>query len=181
MSDKDILHDAFAPLGHAPTGPSYAHPQQDEIVRDAVALLKTIPEGQLLTLLIKDLNISIRVIIGKEPGFFVADENTINLITPKALTGVNPFETACNLGLAIKEIEINMVNIQRLKAEPQILNKKLIDIVIEMCKIVSEFQDVHNHLKLVDLIEKLGHGNVYRQYKAKASYQEMADLILKSN
>ncbi len=176
---SDTLHDAFAPLGQ--TGPNYIHPEADKIVRDAVTLLNEIPEGKMLTPLIKDLNLAIRVIVGKEPGFFVPDEKTITLILPKFITGVNSFETACNLGLAIKEIDINMVNIQRLNADPQILNKKLIDIVLEMCKIVSEFEDVHNHTKLVDLLTKLGHSDVYKLYKAKASYQEMADLILKSN
>ncbi|PZP54761.1 MAG: hypothetical protein DI586_08900 [Micavibrio aeruginosavorus] len=176
---SDTLHEAFGQMGQ--TGPNYIHPNADEIIRDAVTLLNEIPEGKILTPLIKDLNIAIRVIIGKEPGFFVPDEKTITLILPKILTAVNPFEIACNLGLAIKEIEINMFNIQRLKVDPQIFNKKLIDIVLEMCKIVSEFEDVHKHTKLVDLLIKLGHSDVYKLYKAKASYQEMANIIIKSN
>lgn len=176
---SDTLQDAFGPLGQTPSGPNYGHPQQDEIIRDAVALLGTIPEGKVLLPMIKEMDIAIRCIVGKQPGFVTPDQHTITLITPKALAGVNPFETACNLGLAIKEIQINLLQIQRLKQEPNLLNKKVIDIVLEMCKIVSEFQDVHNHLKLVDLIEKLGHGNVYKLYRSKADYKEMAELIVK--
>lgn len=177
---SDSLHDAFAPLGNAPTGPSYAHPQNDEIIRDAVALLETIPEGKILIPQIKENDITIRVIIGKEPGFFVPDGHTIMIVSPKHIAGVNPFEVACNLGMAVKEIQINLVNIQRLDSDFQIMRKKVIDIILEMCKIVSEFQDVHNHLKLVDLVEKLGHGNVYRRYRSKADYKELAEIIDKS-
>jgi len=177
---SDILHDAFGALGQTPTGPNYTHPQQDEIIRDAVALLEEIPEGKRLVEQIKNQDLSIRVMIGKIPGFFVPESSTVVLLMPKILAGINEYETACNLGLGIKEIELNLVNIQRLDADPFSLNKKLIDIVLEMCKIVSEFQDVKNHLKLVDLVEKLGHAEVYRMYRAKASYQEMADQILKT-
>lgn len=179
MSDT-TLHDAFAPLGQAQAGPSYAHPQQDEIIRDAVALLETIPEGKILVPMIKEMNLSIRVIIGKQPDFFVPDANSVVLIMPKAVATVNPFQIACSLGLGIKEIDLNLVNVQRLSNDKHTLYKKVIDIVLEMCKIVGEFQDVHNHLKLVDLLEKLGHSEVYKLYRSKADYKEMADQIVKT-
>lgn len=177
---SDSLHDSFGQVGHAPTGPSYAHPQQDEIIRDAVELLREIPEGQRLVDLIKEFDLTIRVIIGKEPGFFIPDANSVVLVSPKILAGVNSYETACNLGLGIKEIEMNVVNIQRLSSEPHLIYQKMIDIVLEMCKIVSEFEDVKNHMKLVDLIKKLGHSDVYRLYRSKASYKEMADQIVET-
>lgn len=176
MTDK--LHDAFDQISH--TGPSYAHPKQEEIIRDAAALLMTIPEGKRLHAQVKQLDITIRAIIGKEPGFFVPDANTVILVVPKAVPSIDPYEIACNLGLGIREIEISFVNIQRLTIEPHLIYQKTIDIIIEMCKIVSEFQDVHNVSKLIDLLEKLGHGSVYRLYRSQADYKEMADLIVKN-
>ena len=175
MTDK--LHDTFDQMSH--TGPSYAHPQQEEIIRDAAALLMTIPEGKRLHAQVKQLDITIRAIIGKEPGFFVPDANTVILVVPKAVSSIDPYEIACNLGLGIREIEINFVNIQRLNSDPHLVYQKTVDIIIEMCKIVSEFHDVHNISKLVDLVEKLGHGNVYRLLRSKADYKELADLVLK--
>ncbi len=177
---KEQLQESFSQSGQIPTGPSYAHPDQDEIIRDAVNTLGLIEEGRRLIPLIKERNLLIRVILGRIPNVTTPDGNTIILTMPKPYKAVDPDELACNLAIGIKEIEINAVNIQRLSHDPHLIAQKAVDIIIEMCRLVSEFHDVNKNVKLVALLEKLGHIEVYKLFRSKASYQEMADQAMKS-
>lgn len=184
--DKDTasiakdLHDTFAKKGDAAPPSAFRHPEADKIIRNAYDLLSEIPTGKELIPIAKARDARIDVAIGKEPNVFTHGDNRITLICPKNTAGVNEYEMACNLGIGLREVELNYNGNQLVSGNTQSFIYRTVDIVILMCKIVSDFYDVKGHSKLVDLMTKLGHHEVYGQYKSHASYEVMKETIIKS-
>lgn len=181
---SDILK-AFDTTGHLPTGPSYAHPLGEDIIRESSSLLSDIPEGMRLLKYAKDHDIKFNVATGKEPGYRYGDQHTLFLICPAQTKAVDLEEMACNLGLAIHEIELAATGHPRPNTQsgspdlPQITFNHLLDIIYEMCKMVVEFESAGKSGKLVDLVEKLGHGDIYRGIRSGKNKQELAEVLRK--
>ena len=148
------------------------------IIKSAYDLLSEIPAGQELIPLIKQYDIRIEVVVGREPNVFTQTDNRLTLVCPKIYGGVNMYEMACNLGIGIREIELNHNGNQLVSGNMNSFYDRTVDIVILMCRIVSEFHAVSGHTKLIDLMTQLGHHEVYGQYKSHASYETMKQTII---
>ncbi len=175
-SDKD-LHGTFERKGSQTTSP-FKHPDEIAIIKSAYDLLAEIPAGKELLPLIKDHDIRIEVVIGREPNVFSHPDNRVTLVCPKLWGGVNPYEMACNLGIGLREIELNYNGNQLVTGDISSFYRRTVDIVILMCKIVSEFESLKGHTKLVDLMKTLGHHEVYGLYKSNASNEVMKEKII---
>jgi hypothetical protein len=181
---SDMLK-AFGTTGSAQTGPTYKHPLEEEIIREASSLLMQIPEGKRLLKYAKDHDIHFHAVSGREPGFRYGDGHNLFLLCPANTKAVDLDEMACNLGLAIREIEQPSVGIPRpipgaagIDLESATFNHML-DIIIEMCKITDEFVALNGSTKLVDLIEKLGHAELHRGIRSGLPHQELAEILSK--
>lgn len=183
MSD---MQKAFGTTGQAPSGPNYGHPLTEAIVSECSALLMQIPEGKRLLKFAKDNDLNFKVITGREPSFLPHEGKNIYLVCPANTKAVDLDEMACNMGIAIREAEQPTIGIPRptpgtpgIDLEKATFNHML-DIIVEMCKITSEFVDVKKSTKLVDLLEKLGHSELYRGIRSGKSYQELAEILKKT-
>lgn len=165
--------------------PSYAHPQAAAILEECESLLSGIAEGQRLLAFAREKNIAIRVIAGKIPDYMVTDDQTLLLLCPMDTKAVDLEEMACTLGLGIRTMEQPYIGIPKplmnnTSDQSYALRRHFLDITIEMCKIVSEIYDLNKNTKIVDLVEKLGHRELYEAYRSGKSAQEMADIYFKS-
>ncbi len=180
---SDILK-AFDTTGHLPTGPSYAHPLSEDIIRESSSLLSDIPEGMRLLKFAKDNDIKLNVVTGKEPGFAYSNNQNVYLTCPANTKAVDLEEMACNLGMALYDIERTVNGAARpaygAPEQDAILFNYHLDIIMEMCKIVSEFEDSGKSGKLVDLVEKLGHLDIYRGIRSGKNKQELAEVLRKT-
>ena len=177
---------AFETTGQIPTGPTYTHPLSEDIIRECSSLLMEIPEGRRLLKFARDNDIKFNAITGREPGYQYGDAHNVFVICPANTKAVNLDEMACNLGMAIREIEQQSEGISRpvygsMAADQQRVSfNHFLDIIYTMCKIVSEFVDVRKDTKLVDLVEKLGHGSIYRGIRSGKNKQELAEVFADS-
>lgn len=182
---SDMLK-AFGTTGATPTGPGYAHPLTEDIIRESSALLMEIPEGRRLLGYAKDNDITFGALTGKQPSYHVTDSHHLYLVCPANTKAVDLEEMACNLGIGIREIEQPAIGIARaapgtpgLDLERATFNHML-DIIIEMCKIADEFVAVKGSTKLVDRIEKLGHSELHRGIRSGLPHQELANILNKT-
>jgi len=58
---------------------------------------------------------------------------------------------------------------------------KSVDITKHMCIIASEFHDTHDDKKPLDKVIELGHGDVYKAYINKVSYEEFVDIFVEKD
>ncbi len=160
----------------------YTHPQAEAILAECHDLLGKIPEGRRLLELAQNKNYHISVITGPKPDYIFTSPTSTQLVCPLNTKAVDLPEMAVCMGLAIRDLEQPSVGIPRAVPAihgqnlPQVLFKQLLDISIEMCKIVGEFYDVDNNTKLVDLLDKLGHGNLYRGFRSGKSQEELTKI-----
>lgn len=182
---SDMLK-AFGTTGSTPTGPGYAHPMTEDIIREASSLLMEIPEGRRLLEYAKKNDITFGAITGRQPSYQVTDSHHLFLICPANTKAVDLEEMACNLGIGIREIEQPSVGISRAVTGipgqdlERITFNHMLDIIIEMCKIADEFVAVKGSTKLVDRIEKLGHSELHRGIRSGLPHQELANILNKT-
>lgn len=182
---SDMLK-AFGTTGATPTGPTYKHPLEEEIIRESSSLLMKIPEGKRLLKYAKDNDIHFHAVSGREPNFRRGDAHNVYLICPANTKAVDLEEMACNLGLGIRDIEQPSLGMPwaipgttGVDLEKATFNHFL-DIIIEMCKITDEFVALNGSTKLVDLIDKLGHAELHRGIRSGLPHQELAEILRKT-
>jgi hypothetical protein len=179
------LQGTFGTKSEAGSRTQLTHPDDIRIIETAKNLLANTVTGMSLLQLMNAYSIPVKVIKGREPNFSVPDDKTVVLICPEK-TPADLHEMAVNLGLGIRSVEHGMVGFKmpaqaRGTQEAQnVLFSKTLDIVMTMCKLVSEFVDRGEATNLVELIEKLGHGDIYRANRSGASFQEMEALLKKA-
>ncbi len=180
---SDMLK-AFGTTGQpTPAGADFKHPMEEDIVRECSALLMGIPEGKRLLAYAREHDINFHVMTGKEPNFRMADSKNLFLLCPANTRAVDLEEMACNMAIGIRNIEQPSIGIPRptpgipgVDLEKATFNHML-DIIIEMCKIALEFETVNKSTKLIDLVEKLGHGDINRAIRSGKSQEELAKIL----
>lgn len=175
---NDVSKD-FGSSGAVPQASSYGHPLTQQILEETRELLSKIPEGRRLLEVAKDNNYKIEVISGKEPDFRYGSEDTAFLICPMNTKAVDLEAMACNLGLAIYELEQPSLGIPRGSYDPamrHILFNQMLDITIKMCQIVGEFEDLGKGSKLIDLLGRLGHSQLYKGFRSGQSKEELTKI-----
>ena len=175
-TDKD-LHGTFERKGAQTTSP-FKHPDETAIIKTAYDLLAEIPAGKDLIPVIKAHDARIEVVIGREPDVFTHGDNRITLTCPKIYGGVNPYIMASNLGIGLREVELNYNGNQLVIGNMPSFYKRASDVVILMCRIAHEFSEVKGHTKLVDKLTQLGYSSIYGLYKSHASYDVMKEKII---
>lgn len=181
---NDVLKD-FGSSGAAQAVNPLTHPMADAILKECTRLLeeKTV-EGKRLIEFSRQYSIRITVITGREPSFFTVDKDSTTLVCPATTKAVDLDVMACNLGMALKECEVayngvplNTLNLP--KDEKDWANyRKTLDVLIAMCKIVSELSIANNNTKLIDLVKKLGHYKLYQGVLSGQNDEELGKILI---
>lgn len=164
----------------------YQHPQAQVILDECQGMLDKLPEGKRLLAFAQEKGIKYQVITGKIPDFHISGSDTLILVCPANTKAVDLDEMACNMGMGIRALEQPYIGIPRPHPgnnTPEgihAVRRHFLDITVEMCKIVSEIYDMDNKSKIVDLLDKLGHRELYEAYRSGKSKEEMADIYFKS-
>lgn len=167
----------------------YAHPMADAIISECTNLLLKIPEGQRLLAYQKDKGITLSILAGKKVDWQVShDENKAVIFCPANTKAVDIQEMAMAIGIAIREMEHKDLGIhhpaphQNPEMAQQIMLNYFLDMNMEMCKIVSEFEKVDGNIysKFLDLVKKLGQDEFYREYVSGKSQEELKETLKKT-
>lgn len=161
-----------------------AHPMADAILEECTNLLGKTAEGKRLLDFAKQYSIKINVITGREPSFFTIDKDSTTLVCPATTKAVDLDIMSCNLGMALRECEVayngvplNTINLPQ--DEKDWANyRKTLDVLITMCKIVHELSVVNNNTKLIDLVKKLGHYNLYEGVLSGLNDEELGKILI---
>ena len=190
MTMNDMLKQ-FGDTGAAIASGSmtYTHPLADAIISECTDLLGKVPEGQRLLAYKQEKGITIDIITGKKVDWQVNHEqNKAAIFCPSNTKAVDIQEMTLALAMSIREIEhkelgIIQPNLQ-ISADmgQKILIDYFLDLNMEMCKIVTEFEtrDEENFPKFLDLTKKLGQYEFYRDYVAGKSQQELWETLKKT-
>ncbi len=168
---------------------SYAHPLADAIISECTTLLAKVPEGARLLSYKQSKGITVEIITGKKVDWQVNHEqNKAAIFCPSNTKAVDIQEMTLALAMSIREIEhkelgIIQPNLQIPADHSQkVLVDYFLDLNMEMCRIVTEFEngDADNFPKFLDLVKKLGQYEFYRDYVAGKSQQELWETLKKT-
>jgi hypothetical protein len=181
---NDILKE-FGNSGEVAQTNPLAHPLAATIIKECSDLLvKGSAEGRRLIEFAQQYNIKINVITGREPNFFTTDKDTTTLVCPANTKAVDLDVMACNLGMALRECDLAynglpLVTINYPKDEKDYYDyRKTLDVLVTMCKIVSELSVANNSTKLIDLVKKLGHYKLYEGVLSGLNDEELGKILI---
>jgi hypothetical protein len=170
-------------LGDISHGISYEHEDSAPIIKKATDILNKIPAGTRLIEVMNKYNIPVKVLKGKELTYNTPDEQSIFMFLPPKAEK-NPELVALVLGCAIRDVEQGIVGFTRPDKEldpvefASMTFTKSLDIVVSMCQIADEMEEKLGYEKPLDIIEELGHIELYRAYKAKADHNTLVDIFV---
>ena len=179
------LSGSFGALGDMPNVVTYDSEESDPILKGAKDILQKIPSGIRLLEIMTQYNIPIKTIRGKELTYTNPDEQSIFLVLPphaeKSLELV-----ALTLGCAIRDVEQSIKGFT--KPDPQIdpiefasiTFSRTLDILVSMCQIADDLKEKLGFTKPLDIIDDLGHIELYKAYKDNASHDQMIEVLVGS-
>ncbi|HNQ91628.1 MAG TPA: hypothetical protein PKI93_01715 [Alphaproteobacteria bacterium] len=186
---NDITKDFESMGAQMAAGPaSYGHPQADIIRKECESLLSKTSEGTRLLGYKNDNNIRIDIIAGKKVDWKASHaDNTAYIFCPANTKAVDLEEMALGYAIAIREMEHKDLGIRHpdpvahpAEENQLILLDYFLDMNMEMCKIVSEFEKSDKETKFLDLVKKLGQDDFYREYVSGKSKQELKETLNKT-
>ncbi|MBI1327195.1 MAG: hypothetical protein GC136_06090 [Alphaproteobacteria bacterium] len=177
--------DAFSAKGGSDkAGLDMTHPDGDSILNEAIEILEKIPEGLRLLEVKNTYNIPIKVIKGKEITFNLPDEDTVYIFAPSGKK--NPAEIlALAVACGLREAEHKIVGFTRpskhlpMEEQAQIIYSKSLDIILCMCRIADEIHEKFKLRTVLDIIDELGHGEVYKAFKENKDLTGVGSVFLK--
>ena len=183
-SSRDISNN-FTETGNAQTKPiSYAHPESASILSKARDDLAKSATGLRLLQMADQRNIEIHILVNKDITRFVPDSGHIYL-------GLSPDNEpderhiVLNLGGALREAEHFLVGY----APPDPENSdptdfvalsfaKELDIIINICMVAEELHASSALQNMIDVLEDMGHGQIYQSYREQKSAEEMLGMMI---
>lgn len=180
------LQGPFSQMGQPGALDALRHDHHDVVLKKSRAALRKIPTGKALLALLDKYNFPITILKGKEITYLSPDEKSITMFVPPEYKGLESV-LAMALGLGIRELEQALMGITRPTQDMDDITycqrtlTKSVDITSYMCKIASEFHDECNDRKPLDKVIELGHGDVYKAYINKVSYEEFVDIFVEND
>ncbi len=179
------LSGSFGSLGDMPNVASYAHEEADPILNSAKEILEKIPAGQRLLEVMKQYSIPVKTIKGKELTYSSPDEQSIFIVLPphseKSIDLV-----ALTLACGIRDVEQSIKGFTKPNQEldpieyASITFSRTLDVLVNMCQIADELKENLGFTKPLDIIDELGHSNLYKAYKDNASHDQMIEVLVGS-
>ena len=180
------LQGPFSQMGQPGALDVLRHDHHDVVLKKARQSLEKIPTGRTLLTILDKYKFPINILKGKEITYLSPDEKSLTLFAPPEYNGLESI-LAMALGLGIRELEQGLMGITRPSQDMdditycQRILTKSVDITKYMCIIASEFHDTHDDKKPLDKVIELGHGDVYKAYINKVSYEEFVDIFVEKD
>lgn len=183
-SQHNDLAQSFAPAGDGTSARNYRHPNNDDILRDAMALLEQTEAGQYMLQVMSAYKIPVHVIKAKEVTYNCPDEFSVTLMAPaKYQDDISLIAMAMYCG--IRDAEQALCGFRRPNAETMdsveysnLIFSKSFDIIMHMFKIADELNQKLGLKKVIDKIVDLGHSDLYEAYKAGSDFYSLQNLFL---
>jgi hypothetical protein len=177
------LSGSFGDLGDIAHAVSYAHEESDPIIRAGKEILQQIPSGERLLEVMHKFNIPINTVKGRELTYNNPDDKSIFLVLPPHVKNV-PELVALTIGCAIRDVEQGIVGFTRPDKDmdpvefASVTFSKSLDVIVNMCQIADELKTNLGFNKPLDIIDELGHSNLYKAYKAEADHDTLVDIFV---
>ncbi len=177
------LSGAFGALGNKPHVNTYAHDESDKILVSLREILSQIPAGQRLLEILDQFKIPVKIIKSRDIQYTTPDEQSIYLFTaPHYKKDIDVL--AVTLACGIRDIEQSIKGFT--KPDPQldpvefasITFSRSLDIIVTMCEISDQLKEKFGYEKPLDIIEEIGHGDIYRAYKSQVDRDSMVDMLI---
>lgn len=165
---------------------SYAHPHEKEILKKARMVLKQTKTGQELLDIANKWGVTIKVFKNRNAHGLAQDRQT-------AYVGLSPSQEEpdalmiLELAAALREVQHILMGytVPDESTDPlgaaTAKHAKFLDIVIQMCKIGHELTESMGTSEYVDILEDLGHGEIYKAHVAEASKQQIVDKYVEAH
>ena len=186
-SHSGQLSGSFGAGSAAPSSfAEFAHPEQDKIIERCEEILNQIPKGKELVEARKRYEIPVTVITGQICNYTTPDDQSIVLMVFPDYD--KDFEyVVITYATALRDAEQSFTGFKRPSANSDpaeyasMTFSKSLDIIMNMCIIADELKEKLGFTKPLDLIVHLGHGNLYKAYKADADYDELVNTFLQDD
>jgi len=155
------------------------------ILSEAKEILAKIPSGTRLLDVLSNNSVPVKTMAGKELTYTTPDEQSIFIVLPPH-SEKNPELVAMTLGCAIRDIEQSIKGFT--KPDPQldpvefasITFSRTLDILVSMCQIADDLKEELGFTKPLDIIDDLGHNDLYKAYKDNADHDQMIEVLVGS-
>ncbi|PZQ46562.1 MAG: hypothetical protein DI551_04975 [Micavibrio aeruginosavorus] len=158
----------------------YGHPYADSILDSAMAVISTVPTGQLLIKACRKGGIPIHIIKGTGIAGFSPQARVVYLQVPGKKETADPVDILM-LVKAMREADQELIGLttpdplKDLMRYATVMHTKNLDAIIYTCKVVKELTKTSEYPELLDGLTKLGYGKVYSAYLKDASEEELFD------
>ena len=185
--NKDIsanpLSGSFGGLGNLSDSSAYTHTDADPILKAAKEILAQIPSGARLLSILNEYNYPIKTIKGREITYNNPDDKSLFLVLPPHVEGA-PELVALTLACGLRDLEQGLVGFTRPDKDldpvefASVTFSKSLDIIVNMCQIGDELKENLGFDKPLDIVDDLGHSELYKAYKAEADHDTLVDIFV---
>jgi hypothetical protein len=147
----------------------YRHPEEDKIIEQTVALLDAVPTGRELLEYARETDVPIRVWGSPNYHGFITNSGMIYMLMPAAEMTAKYTQVLVLAGALRDSMQISVGFIHPHPSKPEgfyaaVNYPKNLDIIMEMCKIVMEYEK-NSTPEALQALDSMGFGNVYAAYK----------------
>lgn len=159
---------------------NYGHPYGQEILDSAFEIIAQTKTGQLLIRACRKGNIPIHVIKGTGPSGFSPQARIVYLQIPGNKQKPDP-EDIITLVKAMREADQELIGLtapdpmKDIMRYATVMHTKNLDAIVYTCKVMKELTNSSFFTVLLDGMDKLGYGKVYKAYLKNASEEELFD------
>lgn len=159
---------------------NYGHPYAENILNSAMEIISKTSTGQLLMKACRKGNIPIHVIKGNGPSGYSPQSRVVYLQMPGKKEAADPKDVIV-LIKAMREADQELIGLtapdpmKDIMKYATVMHTKNLDAIVYTCKVIKELTNSSVFTVLLDEMDKLGYGKVYKAYIRDASEGELFD------
>ncbi|PZO81527.1 MAG: hypothetical protein DI626_10800 [Micavibrio aeruginosavorus] len=159
---------------------AYGHPYAETILDSALEIINQAETGRLLMRACQKGNIPIHVIKGTGETGFSPQARIVYMQMSAKKEKASPDDTLA-LIKAMREADQELIGLtapdpmKDIMKYATVMHTKNLDAIVYTCKVVKELTNSSHFKELLDGLDKLGYGKVYKAYLKDASEEELFD------
>lgn len=176
--DKKQLKGAFGEKGTQANAISYGHPHGEQIMAEAIDVIRGSDAGRLLLRLLDHKKVPVHIIRGNGESGFSPELMTIYLQVPGKTAHASP-QFIIFLIKALNEAAQELAGFHApdpskdIMAYASFIHGRNLDAISEVCKVVKELTHSSHYSDLLDTLAELGLNKVYKAYINGATRDEL--------
>ncbi len=176
--DDKNLKGAFGDKGTQANAITYGHPHGEQIMTEAMAVIRESEAGRLLLKLLDYKRVPVHIIRGTGESGFSPELMTIYLQVPGKISHATP-QFIIYLIKALNEAAQELAGFHApdpskdIMAYASFIHGRNIDSISEVCKVVKELTNSSVYADLLDSLAELGLNRVYKAYIDGATRDEL--------